>query len=117
MEYIDYILISPFLAVFVYALLRKRSEILDMISEILDMIVIYFKMENWKPVFKLSRWKNLSFSGDEVGFTLFVIFILITPFPFILFHIEAELQIMLLLLVVPFMCVRHIIITDLNKNK
>ena len=117
-EYIDYILISPFLAVFVYALLRKRNEILDMIVSLRTINpAIYFKVDTWKPVFKLSRWKNLSFSGDEVGFTLFVIFILITPLPFILFHIEAKLQIMLLLLVIPFMCVRHIIITDLNKNK
>ena len=117
-EYIDYILISPFLAVFVYALLQKRNEILDMNPS------IYFKVDNWKPVFKLSRWKKFSPSKGEIKFTYLICFIIICTLvaggPG-LFNYTGMYEIMFLglfiIIFVPFMCVRHIIITDLNKNK
>ena len=117
-EYIDYILISSFLAVFVYALLRKRNDILDINP------TIYFKLDNWKPVFKLSRWKKFSPSKGEIKFTYLICFIIICTIvaggPG-LFNYTGMYEIMFLglfiIIFVPFMCVRHIIITDLNKNK
>ena len=107
MEYIDYILISPFLAVFVYVSLGVRNP------------MIYFRRDSWRPVFRLSRWKKLSFSTGEIVFTMFVLIFsspLVPPLYHLGFGRNFILALTLTITIIPFMCLRHIIITDSNKN-
>ena len=115
MELFAYFLYSTIAFLFLYIFFKMVIKMSRQYTRI--PIHIYFKKSTWRTIFRLSRWKELSFSSGEVKFTMITFIFMPLLLLFSVGLLWAYLSpFILFIFFVPIMCIRHIIVSDLLND-